>query len=554
VEKILKRGGLSLLILCGLCLYLFFFRLGDMALTDPDETFYAQSAKEMLERSDWLTPHLYGKPQFEKPVLFYWLVKASFKIFGVNEFAARFPSAVFGLLGVIAIYLLGTILFNRKAGFLSAVILATNVEYIVLSRACVTDMTLFTLMLLGVLFFFYGYMKEKGFCYVLSSAAFALAVLTKGPLFIMLPVLIVLIYLFLVKDLKAITKMPVVLSVIVFIAVAVPWYLVTYKVYGKEFIDSFFGFHNITRFTQAEHKIGSQFYYNIPVVFAGFFPWSVFLPFGFWHLFKKGQGSRVKGQGERGAIVFLFTWFLVIFGFFSVSSTKLPTYIFPSFLSAALITGAVWDDFLHGSKNAMKPMRFSYYILLAAIIIGGIGLLAFINFDYPVISKSAVIAGSFLIFGMLLSFVAFTNKKYLYAFFLIAYAVAIFLYPLSRLVLPQIERYETSKEVATELIRHMKADERLGSESNNRAGLAFYTGAFPIDVDLDDVMVKFMNSDDRIWCVMKEKNHIQLYDPEIHPFGSVRPSYMVYKLGKRAIITNKIPEDGIYIIKREAKQ
>src|SRR3989338_9206224 len=102
MNKILERPILFILILSVLCGYLFFFQLGGMALTDPDETFYAQTAKEMLQANDWLTPRLYGEPQFEKPILFYWLIELSFKAFGVNEFAARLPSAVFALLGVIA--------------------------------------------------------------------------------------------------------------------------------------------------------------------------------------------------------------------------------------------------------------------------------------------------------------------------------------------------------------------------------------------------------------------------------------------------------------------
>src|SRR3989338_7996174 len=135
MEKLAKNTTLSIILLSLVALYIFFFQLGDIGLTDPDETFYGQTAKEMLNRKEWSTPYLYDKPQFEKPILFYWLLKASFSIFGVNEFAARLPSAVLGLIGIIAIYLLGSSLFNKRVGLFSSLILATNVEYIVLSRA-----------------------------------------------------------------------------------------------------------------------------------------------------------------------------------------------------------------------------------------------------------------------------------------------------------------------------------------------------------------------------------------------------------------------------------
>lgn len=116
MNKIFEKPVLFLLILTFLCGYLFFLGSGRMALTDPDETFYAQTAKEMVVRHEWATPYLYGKPQFEKPIMFYWLVEASYGIFGVNEFAARFPSAVFGLLGVIAMYFLGALLLVKEQG------------------------------------------------------------------------------------------------------------------------------------------------------------------------------------------------------------------------------------------------------------------------------------------------------------------------------------------------------------------------------------------------------------------------------------------------------
>jgi len=552
VDKILERPILSVLILFLLCGYLFFFQSGRMALTDPDETFYAQSAKEMLSRHEWLTPYLYNKPQFEKPILFYWLVEISYKIFGINEFASRLPSAIFATLGIVIVYFLGMLFFNKTAAALSAVMLATNVEYVIISRACVTDMVLATFMLCGVFFFFSGYLKEKRLFYLLSAASFALATLTKGPVAIILPAAAIVTYLFLTGDLKAFKKMPIFWAALVFIAIAGPWYLLEYKIHGKDFIDAFFGFQNVTRFLESEHKIGSQVYYNIPIVFGGFFPWSAFLPVGFWYALKR---SFSKDAAEKKHFVFLLVWFFVIFIFFSISSTKLPTYIFPLFFSLALLTGAFWDNFLRNNAAAatVRQMKISYYILLAVVIAGSAAALLYIDYRYPAIAKGIFISCLFLILGMLLSLAAFINKKFLWTFILIAYSVAIFLLPLGILGIPEIERLETSKEVSHKLLSLMKDDERLGSESNHLAGLAFYTGKIPIDVDKHDIKLRFLNSDDHIWCVMKEKNHRDLYNPGLE-LEFVKPSYIVYRLGKRAIVTNKLPDDGKYILRRERPQ
>lgn len=556
MNRIFEKPVLFLTVIVLLCGYLFFFRLGAMALTDPDETFYAQTAKEMTARNEWMTPYLYGKPQFEKPIFFYWLVEASYRVFGINEFAARFPSAVFALIGIIAVFLLGRLLFSERAGGLAALMLATNVEYVILSRACVTDMTLFTFMLLGALFFFYGLIKEKKRFYILSSAAFALATLTKGPVFLALPLAVIFIYLIWTKNLKAIVKMPLVLCILVFLAVAVPWYALMYKLHGMAFIDAFFGFHNVTRFLESEHKIGSQVYYNIPIILGGYFPWSIFLPFGLWHMFKKIKTGQIRSgiKSVKNASVFVLTWLAVIFLFFTVSSTKLPTYIFPVFMSLALVTAVLWDDFLKSPAAAsatVKGVKVSYYLFPVIVIIGSVAAGIYIYFDYPAIIGGVIISCIFLVFGTVLSLAAFIRKRFVPAMALIIYALAIFLYPLSRLVLPVLERYETSKEVSAQLLSFVSPGDKIASESNYLAGLAFYTGIIPeYDIDRHHMLVQFFNSKERVWGVLKEKNHRGLYDPETTT-EYVKPSYVVYRLGKRTLVTNMVPEGRPYLFKRE---
>lgn len=153
----------------------------------------------------------------------------------------------------------------------------------------------------------------------------------------------------------------------------------------------------------------------------------------------------------------------------------------------------------------------------------------------------------------LLSLIAFIDKRFALAFALVAYSVAIFLCPLSALVLPEVERYETSKEVSAKLAAIMKPGEELGAASNYVPGLAFYTGKFPIDLDRHHIQISFMNSEKRVWAVMKEKNHKHLYDKEITK-AYVKPSYVVFNIGKRAIITNEVPSDGRFLVKRERQQ
>lgn len=555
MKNIFDRPIIFIPILIALGAFFFIFHLDSPALTDPDETFYAQTAKEMLNRDEWITPYLYGKPQFEKPILFYWLVRVSYMVFGVNEFAARLPSAIFGIIGLILIYLLGALLFNRRAGGLASLILASNVEYVILSRACVTDMVLTVFMLLGVYRFFCGYITGKRFYYILSGLAFGFAVLTKGPVFVVLALGVFTAFLIFSRDLKSIMKIPVIWVVLAYLAVTVPWYTAVYKLHGNTFVAEFFGFHNVTRFLTSEHKIGSQFYYNLPVIMGGFFPWSAFLPFGLWHIFKKARINNPAMERERKGSIFIIVWLSIIFFFFTASSTKLPTYVFPSFISLALIVAVLWDDFLKTSvaNITRKGIAISYYFLLIAMVIGSAVAMIFIYFDYPSILAGMAQTLLFVLYGMTLSYVAFRRRRFVVSFIFIVYAVGIMLFPLTALVLPKIELYETSKPIAAKLLTYLKNDDALGAESSFMEGVAFYTGRFPVNLDKHHDLVAFLSSPKRVWCVMKEKNHRFLYELDTKPIF-IGTSYMVMKLGKRAIVTNMLPPGDKYMVKRERSE
>lgn len=537
--KILEKPLVVALILLVLSGYMYFFQLDKIALTDPDETFYALTAKEMLAKGEWLTPVMYGKPQFEKPILFYWLIEISYKIFGINEFAARFPCALFGFLGLIGIYLLGRLLFNNRTGIFSAIILATSLEYIILSIGCVTDMVLFAFMLFGILFFFYAQIRKKDYFYILSSAAFALATLTKGPIGLLLPAFIIALYLAATKDFSLLRKrMILVVSLIVFAVIAKPWYIIMYKIHAQDFVNVFFGFHNVTRFLTPEHRTGSQIYYNIPIIFGGFFPWSVFLPFGIWHFAKKAFFAK---NGPRNIYLFVLLWLAVIFIFFTVSSTKLPTYIFPCFISLALIVGKLWDDFISQDKASVigKGVKASYYFLVAGSILTLFGAYMFIRMDYPAIAADALKVGSLFIVVLIVSLAAFVSKRFIAALFLIAASVAVIIYPIDKLILPSIEADETSKSISQEFLKLSKPGEPVGSERDYRAGVAFYTGRIPVFIGYSSTLHELMGSGERAWCILKEKNLSDLNGPGVE---NPKKIYIMHRAGKKRLITNIPPE------------
>ena len=535
--KLFEKEAFLILILILFSASLFLVGLSAMPLTDPDEVFYAETAREMLKEGQLLTPYIFGKPQFEKPPLYYWSVILSFKIFGINEFSARIASSIFGIFGVVGIYLLGKILINRRAAFFAGIILATSIKYLALSRACVTDILLCVLILYAFLFFFYGYLSESGKLkgYFLSSIFLALAVLTKGPIGVFLPVVIIGIYLVLTKELKKLKEIPLLRGTIVFLAVALPWYLLMHNVHGKEFIDVFFGFHNIVRFLKPEHRLGDVFYYYVPILIGGFSLWVAFLPLGIW------QAFREENRKLRKTNLFLIVWFLVIFVFFSLSRTKLPTYIFPLYPALALLIGRLFDVFLDRglTRKQEKLMNISLYLFLALPIGGLAGLYIVAKRKYPAALSPSLIAGIVLVLLMFFFVTALLRRKYIKGIIFYMMSFVIFIFPLSYIILPEIGKYESSKHISKKLLEFAKSGEQLGAETRYRRGVAFYTKDEDIlDVHKHHIITKFLLKKERVWCVIKDKNHIQLYTDDKRPYN--KPTYVMYKFGKKVIITNKV--------------
>ncbi|OGW74955.1 MAG: hypothetical protein A2Z72_07490 [Omnitrophica bacterium RBG_13_46_9] len=523
---------------------LFFIGLGAMSLTDPDEVFYAETAKEMLNRHQMLTPYIFGEPQFEKPPLYYWLVILGFKVFGINEFAARVASAIFGILGVVSVYFLGKILMDRKTGFCAGITLATSIEYLVLSRACVTDIVLGVFILCAFLFFFHGYLAGSGKTryYLLSSLFLGLSVLTKGPVGVFLPFVIIGIYVILTREIKLLKEVPFIRGTLLFLVVSLPWYLLMYKAHGRKFIDVFFGFHNVIRFLEPEHKWGDVFYYYFPNVIVGFFPWIMFLPLGIWQVF------REENRRFRKAGIFLITWFLVIFTFFSFSRTKLPTYIFPLYPALALLTGRFWGIFLDKglTQKMERAMKGFLGIFLISIAGGMIGLSVITAKRYPPVTGVSVITGIIFVSLMTFFITALLKRRYTASLIALLLSFIILVFPLSYVILPEIAKYESSKEVSAKVLTFMEPGERLGAETQYRRGVAFYTNREDIlDVHRHHIITTFLNGKERVWCIIKDKNHIQLYTDEKHPYD--KPTYVVYKSGKKVIITNKAPKSGEFL-------
>ncbi|MFH1798737.1 MAG: glycosyltransferase family 39 protein [Candidatus Omnitrophota bacterium] len=531
------RKNYFIAIILAIGVFVFLFGLGNMALTDPDETFYAESAKEMLNGNELITPLIFGKPQFEKPVFYYWLVISSYKCFGINEFAARFPSAIFGILGLIGVYCLARILFSPLCGFVSALVMASSAEYIILARACVTDMALMVFILFSLYFFLLGWKNGKKLPFLIASSMAALAVLTKGPIGLLIPGVIVFFYVLFTKQWKNVKNIPVVWSVMLLLAISLPWYILAYRAHGTVFINEFFGVHNITRFLKPEHRIGTSPFFYIPVVLGGLFPWSMFLPLASWNMFKTKEGfSEIKGRE-----IFLAIWVLVVFLFFSASSTKLVTYIFPLFPATAIVIGRFWERFIIDRKNDDLPLANHMRISYSAFLFSGFlaaGLAFFlINHKYPCagVTKGMLLLEAVLIGGLMLSLLFFSRGRKRESFFSIVFTVVFLCVPLVLYVLPVVGDAESSRFLSYKIKELAGPDDLIAGESDHRRGIAFYTDVTDV-VDIHPYQSRgdFVLRKERGWGILQKKHYDQLKD-----FKDADFSEILSQSGKYVLFSNK---------------
>ena len=530
------RDSRYIVILLAITFFVYLFGLGTTALTDPDETFYAQTAKEMTEEGEWVTPLIFGEAQFEKPIFYYWLVKLSYKAFGINEFAARFPSAVFGIIGVLGIFFMGRLFFSKLCGFFSALTLATCALYIVLARACVTDMVLGVFIMLSLLFFMLGWQGGKRYHYFLSAAMVSLAVLTKGPIGLFIPGLVVIIYILFSRQWKKVREVPVFWCVVIFLAISLPWYIAVTKVHGASFTSYFFGFQNITRFLEPEHRIGSSPFFYFPIVFGAFMPWAVFFPIAVWDMYKKKEDA----SGVKAHRLFLGAWFLVIFIFFSISRTKLVTYIFPLFPAMAIITGRFLERFMSGDiadKRTVTFMKVSYILLavsgIAALIAGT--LVAYHQYESIAMVQRVGVCTFIFMIGTILSLVMFLKGKIKFSFYSLVGTLMLLIIPATLYFLPGIEVYETNKALSLKVKELALPHEAVGGECDHRRGVAFYTGRTDIiDIHPYNDLKLFLAREDRVWGILQKKHYQQ--------FRAEKPDFFIEEVawsGEYVLVTNK---------------
>lgn len=375
---------LLLLLLSGL---LFFLNLGSMGLTDRDEGRNAEAGREMFSSGDLISPTFNGELRVAKPVFVYWLMTMSYHLFGVNEFAARAPSALFGVALIVMHYLFLTRLRGPTIGLFGALMLLLNIEMLALGRMAITDSVLIFFTTLSLYGFWLGLHEPgQGRHWIWAFyAGMALATLTKGPVGFAVPLITALLYLVATRQWQVFWQRGVpIAGTLLFLVLAGPWYAAMLLIHGDAY-SSQAKVHTVGRFLAPMEGHGGGWWFYFPVLLLGFYPWSTFLPAAFYRAYGSWRESRTAVDHKHESFEarepvgsgnelewFAGLWIVGVFIFFTLSSTRLPHYIGPLFPACALLAALYWAQ---GLKNSSTTgLRGSIRFMM------GIGYLLAIGF------------------------------------------------------------------------------------------------------------------------------------------------------------------------------
>lgn len=356
----------------------FLWNLGSTGLVDETEPLFAEAAREMTITGNWITPYFNGETRFDKPILIYWLMGLFYNLLGINEWAVRLPSALSAIALMILLFVtLRYFGLNSKSenlhenaslwqsACIGAAIFAFNPLILIWARTGVSDMLLTACIGGALLCFFWGYVQSEkqsdhfpNTWYVAFYILLALGVLTKGPVGFVLPGLIIFAFLLYLGNLKDVFKeIGIVWGIVIFLAISLPWYILVAIQNGEAFIDTFFGYHNFQRFTGVVNRHSGAWYYYFLIVLAGFFPYSIYLPLAitrvqFWRRSYWKRQPRYKQLG-----LFALCWFMVVFIFFTIAVTKLPSYVIPLIPGASILIALLWQEDIN-----IIPRKYGLFI------------------------------------------------------------------------------------------------------------------------------------------------------------------------------------------------
>jgi len=327
-------------ILFGAFILITLFALDVRTLVPPDEGRYAEIGREMFTSGDWITTRLNGIKYFEKPPLQAWMNALTFTLFGLGEWQARLWTGVCGILGVVMTAWAGRVVFSPRVGLYAGLVLASSLFWLAAGQINSLDMSLSSMMAIALAAMLIAQrdaatVGQRRVWMLVAWAAMALAVLAKGLVGVVLPGAVLVLYGAAARDWRVWTRLHMAKGLLLFFAVAAPWFVVVAQ-RNPEQPYFFFIHEHFNRFLSPGHQREGAWYYFIVLLLPGLLPWLGWLP----HALAAGA-RRAPGRFQPQLLLLIWLTFIVLF--FSMSSSKLPGYIVPVFPASALLTALCLD-------------------------------------------------------------------------------------------------------------------------------------------------------------------------------------------------------------------
>ena len=514
--------------LCLLAALLVLPGLGRPAITDSDEAYYAEAAREMIESGDYLTPRFNYANRFQKPVLYYWMAAASYGVAGVNAAAARFPSALAGVGLVGLAFVTGRRWWGREEATLAAAIVATSLGCFMAAHLALPDLPLAFLVTAAtwaglVALESAGSGPGRARWPLLGCAAAAgLAFLTKGPVGVVVPAVILVPAAIVDHAWRRLRVADLLLATAAFLVVALPWYLAMTAVHGRAYLESFFVGDNLERFATARFNEPRGPWFYLPVLLGGMLPWSPLFLVGVAPLWRAlSRPAVVTTQAWR-----LAAWALAPLALFTMSIGKQPRYILPVMVPVAVAL-AVWtcEALRRDATSSRTPGAPRVAAALCGALVVAVGLFPLLG--HPVFSRGPgavrVLCGATAVSSGLLVIAVGWRRVQLFPPTM-ALAAAALLVTLQATVFwqPQPEAVE---EVAVALRSRLQPGEAWTTREALSRNLVFYVGSRqdgPFDVQ---ALASFLGAADRrVYCAMAAR--------ELDRLRAAHPGLVLHQLGE----------------------
>jgi 4-amino-4-deoxy-L-arabinose transferase-like glycosyltransferase len=550
------------LVLVALATVVFLAGLGGTRLWDDDETFFAQTAREMFERGDLVVPWFNQTLFAHKPPFMYWMMIGAYHVFGVTEFASRLPSAIFGIASVLLVWRLGRILYSPRVGFWAGIILTTSLNYVVIARAATCDAELVVFCTLPLYLFVRG--TASRMCdeddtgtqivwthddsrrdpswktYIAVYASMGMAVMVKGPIGVVLPTSVLGLFLLCRRPvpangnvwrgilgrvttwfaprhvLQTIWNMRPLTAIALVALVAGPWFTaVAFQTHG-EFLNGFFGVHHFHRFTSPmDNHPGPPVYYLLAIC-IGFFPWSIFLSPCCIDLVRRmrRQEGHSGPDRRRPADALLVAWCIVWVGFFSLASTKFPHYVIPAYPALALLTARFLDRWIANTEIYGKLARRGAWATVAAAGVGILIAVPFVTNLHLPGEQLLCLTGLPLIPGAILCAWLTERRQIAKALACLSATAAIFFVGLFAVAAPHVDRHQNTAPFAKAIHVHCPArPARIATYQYFRPGFVYYCNERVEQFfDAQSATAFLRESPDRSFLVTTEDAYWELTD------------------------------------------